>query len=156
MKITTTRRSDYGVRAAICLAGGVPDRVKAAAIAEEMDIPLGFLHQVLKALSVAGLVESRTGRNGGYSLGRSPETISVLDIIESLEGPLGIGECALRGGPCHRDHACALHEVWSACRAAFCDQLAASTLADLVRVNSQLENDEYEIPAVIDRRPAKS
>lgn len=156
MKITTTRRSDYGVRAAISLAGRVPDRVKAADIAEEMDIPLGFLHQVLKALSVGGLVESRTGRNGGYSLSRPPETISVLNIIESLEGPLGIGECALRGGPCHWDHVCALHEVWSACRTAFCDQLAASSLADLLRVNSQLENDEYEIPAVTHRRPAKS
>ena len=155
MKITTTRRSDYGVRAAICLATRAPDRVKAAVIAEEMDIPLGFLHQVLQGLTVGGLAVSKTGSNGGYSLRRPPEAISVLDIIESLEGPLGIGECALNGGPCYWDEVCALHEVWSACRTAFGAQLAASNLADLARINSQLENDEYEIPAVTHRRLAK-
>ena len=152
MKITTTRRSDYGVRAAICLATRTPDRVKAAVIAEEMDIPLGFLHQVLQALTVGGLAVSRTGRNGGYSLSRPPESISVLDIIESLEGPLGIGECALNGGPCYWDEVCALHEVWSACRAAFCEQLASASLAELAAVNRRLENNEYEVPTLTHRR----
>lgn len=153
MKITTTRRSDYGVRAVICIAARSPDRVKAAEIAEEMDIPLGFLHQVLQALQVGGVVDSRTGRNGGYRLVRSAEAISILNIIECLEGPLGIGECALRGGPCHWDDVCAMHEVWSACRSAFCEQLGAATLAQVVDVNRRLEQEEYPIPEITHRRP---
>ncbi len=148
MKIVTTRRSDYGMRAAVCLAGNDPEvLVTAAEISREMGIPQGFLHQVLQSLQRGGLVRSTAGRRGGYTLTRSPEDISVLEVLEALEGPLDLGECALRGGPCRWDDVCALHEVWSAGRSAFCDRLAASTLADVARVDEQLKEGVYPVPA---------
>lgn len=152
MKIVTTRRSDYGMRAVICLAGTTRDLVTAAEIAEEMEIPQGFLHQVLQELQRGGLIRSTSGRRGGYALTRRPEEISVLEVLEALEGPLGVGECALRGGPCRWDDVCALHEVWSAGRAAFCESLASSSLADVAQVDARLKSGQYAIPADSHRR----
>ena len=147
MKIVTTRRSDYGMRAMVCLAGTSLELTTAAEIAKEMEIPQGFLHQVLQELQRGGLVRSASGRGGGYALTRSPEAISVLEVLEALEGSLGLGECALRGGPCRWDDVCALHEVWSAGRAAFCGRLAASSLADVADVDARLREGTYEVPA---------
>jgi Rrf2 family protein len=156
MKIVTTRRTDYGIRAAVFLAGLAPDRVTAGTIATEMDIPQGFLHQVLQALHRGGLVSSVSGRHGGYALVRDPEEISVLEIVESLEGSLDTGECALRGGPCHWQDVCAVHEVWSAGRAALAASLASSTLADVSRTDKQLEAGSYQVPADSHRAPCRS
>lgn len=136
----------------MCLAGRAPARVTAAEIAAEMDIPQGFLHQVLQGLQRGGLVSSLAGRRGGYALSRPPEQISVLAVIEALEGSLELGECALRGGPCHWEDVCVLHEVWSSGRAAFCERLASASLADVSRVNTLLEASDYEIPADTHRR----
>ena len=156
MKIVTTRRTDYGIRAAVYLAGQVPDRVTAGTIAAAMGIPQGFLHQVLQALHRGGLVSSVSGRHGGYALARGPEEISVLEIVESLEGSLDTGECALRGGPCHWQDVCAVHEVWSAGRAALADSLRSSTLADVSRADQQLEAGDYQVPADSHRTPCRS
>ena len=114
MKIVPTRRTDYGIRALIYLASHHGERSKAAEIAEAMDIPAKFLHQVLQELQRGQLVASRPSRSGGYSLTRDPADISVLDIVQALEGPIRATECALRGGPCHWEDVCALHWVWSA------------------------------------------
>ncbi len=146
MKIVTTRRSDYGIRAAVYLADKAPEQAKAGEIAEAMDMPTGFLHQVLQGLQRGGLVNSKPSRNGGYALARRPEDITVLEIIETLEGSLDAGECALRGGPCHWEQVCALHEVWSAGRAAFRETLSSATLEDLARANRELAAGVYEIP----------
>ncbi len=153
MKITNTRRSDYGIRAAIHLAAHPTELVKANDIAEEMEIPLGVLHQVLNGLQRGGLLLSQTGRTGGYSLSRPAEDITVLDVIEALEGPMGLGECALRGGPCHWEEVCALHEVWSACREAFCDGLRGHTVADVAANDALIKNNEYPVP--VDSHRAK-
>jgi len=147
MKIVTTRRSDYGIRAAICLAGRVNTQATAAEIASEMDIPKGFLRQVLQALQRDGLVSSLPGRQGGYALTRDPAEISILEIVEALEGQFDIGECALRGGPCHWSDVCALHETWSGSRDAFRQELAASTLAEISAIDQRLTVGDYKIPA---------
>ena len=147
MKIVTTRRSDYGIRAVVCLAGTDRELVTAAEIARDMAVPRGFLHQVLQDLQRAGLVRSVSGRRGGYALDRPAEDISILEVLEALEGPLDLGQCALRGGPCRWDDVCALHEIWSAGRAAFCQSLASSTVADVARVDAELKVGRYPIPA---------
>lgn len=146
MKIVPTRRTDYGIRALIYLASHQDERSKAAAIAEAMDIPAKFLHQVLQELQRGQLVVSRPGRSGGYSLTRDPADISVLDIVEALEGPIRATECALRGGPCHWEDVCALHWVWSSAQQALADQLGSATLAKLADDDRGLASGTKEIP----------
>ncbi|MCP4225611.1 MAG: Rrf2 family transcriptional regulator [Actinomycetia bacterium] len=143
----TTRRTEYGMRAVLHLARKDPGRVTAATISADMGIPQGFLHQVLQALQRGGLVGSVSGRHGGYSLSRPPAEISLLEIVEALEGPLDVAGCALRDGPCHWDDACAVHDVWSTGRKAFSQSLAESSLADVSRADQQREAGDYEIAA---------
>lgn len=130
VKLVPTRRCDYGIRALLYLARRSPDELaKADEIADEMDLPRTFVPQVLQDLQRGRLVRSRPGRHGGYALARPAEEISLLDIIETLEGRLDDVECSLRGGPCHWEDVCALHWVWSEARNALADKLREATLA---------------------------
>lgn len=147
MKLVPTRRTDYAIRALVYLAAAPERRRKAAEIASGMDIPKGFLHQVLQELQRAELVESMPGPTGGYALARSPEAISLLEVVETLEGPLDDGGCALRGGPCHWDAVCALHWVWASAREAFAEQMARATIARVARDDAELAAGRRAVPA---------
>jgi len=154
VKLLPTRRTDYGIRALIHLAGTSDALVKAGDIGSAMDIPIGFLQQVLQELQRARLVTSRPGPYGGYSLSRPAESITIREIVEALEGPLDSTECALRGGPCHWEDVCALHWVWSSARAALCDTLEGATLARVAADDRALAEGRAVVPADSHRRRA--
>lgn len=152
MKLVPTRRTDYGIRALIHLANAGEGLAKAGDIGSAMEIPVGFLQQVLQELQRARLVTSRPGPNGGYALARPAEAITVREIVEALEGPFEAGECALRGGPCHWEEVCALHWVWSSARAALCEQLEQATLARVAADDRALAEGRAIVPADSHRR----
>ena len=114
MDLTLSRRGDYVVRAAISLARAFPPRGyrKIREVAEEMRLPRTYTPQILNALAQAGLAEAKAGQQGGYRLRRDPATISVLEVVEAAEGPLGPERCTLRDGPCRWDDMCPLHPSW--------------------------------------------
>jgi len=147
VKLTPTNRTDYGIRALIYLANHAGTHAKAADIGAAMDIPTGFLQQVLQELQRAHLVSSRSGPAGGYLLARPAEDITILEIVETLEGPIETSECALRGGPCHWDDVCAMHWVWSSARAALSDSLRTATLARVAADDRALAAGTLEVPA---------
>jgi Rrf2 family protein len=153
MKLQPTRRTDYGIRALIFLATTEAPRAKANEIGTAMAIPVGFLQQVLQELQRARLVNSWPGPNGGYTLTRPPESITVREIVEALEGPLEPAECALRGGPCHWEKVCALHWVWSGARAALYDSLERATLARVAADDRALAEGRAVVPPDSHRRP---
>jgi Rrf2 family protein len=121
-----------------------------------MDIPTGFLPQVLQELQRAGLVSSRPGRAGGYSLARLPRTITIREIVEALEGPIEANQCAMRGGPCHWEDVCALHWVWSSAKEAMAAQLGRATLAQVADDDKALAAGTKQIPADSHRRPCRA
>lgn len=155
MKIVPTRRTDYGIRALVYLAGRPDGRVKAAEISEAMKIPTGFLHQVLQELQRARLVTSAPSRSGGYSLARAPEQITIREVVEALEGPIQAEECALRGGPCHWEDVCALHWVWSSAQQALAMKLEAATLAQVAEDDRALAEGRKVAPPDAHRRRAR-
>ena len=127
-----TKRGDYAVRAILALARTRDGRLLSVRrIAEEMAIPVRFLPQVMADLAAAGLVEATTGRAGGYRLARPPDTISLLDVVEAVEGDSRRRTCVLRGGPCGLDGHCDVHDVFFAGQEALRGTFARSTLADL-------------------------
>lgn len=134
------RRGDYAVRAGLHLAASWERRgyVKVREIASEMDLPLSYTPQILGMLVRAGLAEAKAGREGGYRLVRSPQEISLLEVVEASEGPLTPTECTLRGGPCRWEDACAVHPAWAGAAEAFRDSLRQTSLADVVRVDREL------------------
>jgi Rrf2 family transcriptional regulator, iron-sulfur cluster assembly transcription factor len=155
MKLVPTNRTDYGLRALIYLVNATGPWTKAAEIGSAMVIPVGFLQIVLQDLQRSKLVTSKSGPRGGYALARPPDSITVCEVVEALEGPLDAGECALRGGPCHWDEVCALHRVWSSAREALRQRLQSATLADVAADDKALRDGTASVPADAHRRRAK-
>lgn len=132
MRLELTRRGDYGIRAMLALAR-TPEgqRVSVSSIAAGHRIPVRFLPSAMADLVAAGLVEGTTGRTGGYQLARPPSTITLLDVIEAVEGDPRRTTCVLRGSSCLASGACDVHAVFAAAQEALLEQLAATTLAEI-------------------------
>ena len=144
MRLELTRRADYAVRAMLELARADAGLVSGPAIAAAASIPRRFVAQVMGDLVGAGLAEARTGRSGGYRLSRPAERISILEVVEAVEGDARRRTCVLRAAPCLRDGACEVHAIFSAAQDALLDRLGAASLASVV---------EPEAP--VERRPAR-
>lgn len=132
MRLELTKRGDYAVRAMLALARDSGNGLLSARrIADAMSIPVRFLPQVLTDLGRAGLVEAVAGRSGGYRLTRPAASVSLLDVIEAVEGDSRRRTCVLRGGPCGLDGTCDVHEVFFRGQEALLTELSGSTLEDL-------------------------
>ena len=132
MRLELTKRGDYAVRAMLALACGGGERMLSAPrIAGEMDVPPRFLPQVMGDLVRAELVTSEPGRAGGYRLARPAASISLLTIIEAVEGDSRRQTCVLRGGPCAANGLCAVHAAFFAAEDALVTALDGVSLADV-------------------------
>ncbi len=90
-----TRQADYAVRAVEFLARQDPDqRFATITVAEETKIPRTFLAKIISQLSIAGLIKTVRGARGGISLARNPHDISLLDVVQAIDGPILINEAA--------------------------------------------------------------
>jgi Rrf2 family protein len=109
-----TRQADYAVRAVLYLAQLGPDqRAATSQIAHEQKIPPSFLAKIVSQLSVAGLLQTSRGARGGVSLARSPEQISLLEVVEAIDGPILLNECVSEsGGTCTFNDDCPVRPVW--------------------------------------------
>ncbi len=145
MPVTLGKHGDYAVRAVIDLArhwDGEPR--KAREIAASMDIPPDFLKRILAELVAQGLLTSTAGSNGGYRLTRSPEEISLLDIIEPTERLLTPDKCILKGGPCDWSSVCPIHDPWCLAQKAFAEILDSANLAQVAGVDRDIEYDVHK------------
>ena len=147
MRLTLTRQAEYALRALIWLAGeaeveaergdGRLTRHKAASIARATNIPPVFAARVLAQLQHQELLFARAGQHGGYALARPAGRISLLQVIEAVEGPLRTRDCVLRDSACGEGGTCTLHEAWSAAQDALRSVLGGTTLASLPVMSRQ-------------------
>lgn len=108
-----TRQADYAVRAMIYLAQLGPDRrASTSQIALEKQIPPSFLAKIVSQLSVAGLLQTSRGARGGVSLAKTPEEISLLDVVEAIDGPILLNECVGDNSSCSFGDSCPMKPVW--------------------------------------------
>lgn len=128
MRLEVTRKSDLAVRALRALEG--PGLVKGPALADAVGSTSGFVSQVLNPLVRRGWVRSEPGPTGGYGLVVDLATVSVLDVIEAIEGPTDSERCVLADRPCSETGTCALHIPWRRARTRLLDELAAVSVAD--------------------------
>ena len=110
--------------------GAAPDRMKGPELAEAVGSTSGFLSQVLTPLVRSGWVRSEPGPAGGYSLIIDLANVSVLAVIEAIEGPTDTGRCVLADGPCNDERTCALHFPWQRARSELLAELAKTSVAD--------------------------
>ena len=130
MRLEVSRRADLAVRALqFLVAAG--DRVKAGALAEGLGTTAGFVPQVMGPLVKQGWVRSDPGPLGGYLLVSSLEALSVLDVIETIDGPTDEGRCVVADRRCGNAPPCAMHLAWSRARAELNASLDSTTIAEL-------------------------
>lgn len=108
-----TRQADYALRAIHYLAQLDPNqRASTSQIAEEKQIPPSFLAKIISQLSISGLIHTSRGARGGVSLARIPEEITVLEVVEAIDGPIALNECTFSPSSCPFVGDCSLHEIW--------------------------------------------
>lgn len=128
MRLELTRKTDFALRALVALERG--GRMKAGELAERIGTTTGYTTQVMSPLVREAWVVSDRGPTGGYELAIALDDVSLLELIEAIEGPTVSGRCVLRAGPCPASENCALHDAWTTARGALLEQLGATTLAD--------------------------
>lgn len=126
------RNTEYGLRALVHLAGSPQGVVSAADIAASQDIPAEFLHKILQKLSRLGFIHSHRGAQGGFTLARDPREVTLLEMVEAMQGKLAANKCFLAEDGCPRSPQCRLKGNWLAVEAMIADFLRGLTLQDLV------------------------
>lgn len=107
------------------------ERAATSLIADEQKIPPSFLAKIISQLSIAGLIHTSRGARGGVSLARSPEKISILEVVEAIDGPLSLNECTHSVDGCPFGEDCPLRPVWCEVQVELVDRLRKTTFASL-------------------------
>ena len=124
--------AEYALRAMAWLASAPPDDpVRAEDLSVETDIPPQYLSKVLRRLVLAGLLQSRRGHGGGFTLSRRPQDIRFLDVLAAVEAYPAAGRCVFGWGACDAENPCPLHDAWLGMSESFRDWAANTTLAQV-------------------------
>ena len=145
MRITTKGR--YGLRAVINLARSNHTRpVSIGSIASEENVSSEFLEQIFFKLNKAGVIRSIRGPGGGFVLNRTPEEITVQDILVAVGETRGLTPCTLRlKALCDRTEPCAAHDIWTGLQKTMEDYLTNVTLQDILEKNGKKSFAKLEV-----------
>lgn len=134
-----TRSADYAVRAMLDIAnqtGAGAGRARTYKVAQRQDVPPALLAKLVPLLVRAGLLDSQRGARGGLFLARPAAEISMLEIVEAVEGPIAINRCTVTPSQCDRVEQCAMHTIWNKAQAYLVDLLKSTTLANLQTIET--------------------
>lgn len=142
MKLSTKGR--YGVKAMVDLAihyGKEPVSIKS--ISERQNVSEYYLEQLFAPLRKAELIKSVRGAQGGYVLSKSPEKITVKEIMEVLEGPVEISDC-LEDGSCSNIDCCATRLLWARIKDSIDSVMESTTLQDMIDDYNNMKKSNAE------------
>lgn len=143
-----TRQADYAVRTVLYLAGVANGgRAPTSKIAQLQRIPSSFLAKIVSQLSVAGIVQTSRGARGGVSLARDAKEISLLQVVEAIDGPITLNECVADPDLCAFGSNCAVHDVWCQAQADLVSQLSSSDFASLATAQRAMTNGSGALTA---------
>ena len=127
MRLELSKRTDYALQVLTYLEsnGDVNGRALAAAV----DTTVNYLPHVVKPLTEQGWINGTSGPGGGYRLTIPLEKISVLEVIEAMEGKTDETQCVLKGAPCPSPEPCVLHDSWVLARGALLSELGSMSVA---------------------------
>lgn len=128
-----TRQADYAVRAVLYLARlDASKRAATSQVAQDQHIPPSFLAKIISQLSIAGLLHTSRGARGGVALAREPRHITLLEVIEAIDGPIMLNECVGDGSNCDFEEDCPLKPVWCEAQHELVTRLGSTNFATLV------------------------
>jgi len=138
-----TKKGSYSIRAVLQLSMNLKDkgRTHIGEVAQQTHIPEPFLRKIFASLARAGIVKSQRGLTGGIRLLKEVENITVLDIVEAVEGQLGIYKCLVDPGVCRKSGNCNTQIMWRG--------IQDSLKETLSKINLQSLYDEEDIMGCI-------
>ena len=133
-----TRQADYAIRAVLYLSRlGASPRAATSTVAQEQRIPPSFLAKIISQLSIAGLLHTSRGARGGVSLARDPKDISLLDVVEAIDGPINLNECVGDEAACDFTEDCPMHPIWMEAQKELVTKLKVTNFAQLSNGHQQ-------------------
>lgn len=127
-----SRAGEYGVLGMLHLARQAPGQVVMLSdVSRGQQIPHSFLAKIFQSLARAGLVESCRGVGGGFTLARRPGEITVLEVIEAIEGPIALQRCQVDAAACRQINDCPLCGLLGQAQDQVRETFARTSLADL-------------------------
>ncbi len=130
MRLEITRRAELAVRALFVVANADPP-LKGTDLADALATTNGFIPQVMAPLVKAGWVTSTPGPTGGYTATVDLADVTVLDVIEAVDGPTANGRCVVADSECDARHPCVLHDAWAHARTELTDALHTIKIASV-------------------------
>lgn len=128
-----TRQTEYAIKTMLELAKIKDDELLSTrVISERQEIPEDFLKKTIQLLSVAGLIHTVRGVQGGVRLAKDPGQITIADVIAAIEGPVAINACLAPGSQCPNRQHCVISPILARAQHAFLQELSRESLADLV------------------------
>ena len=130
--LRVTKLTDYATVVLTVLAAQSDAVLSASELAERAGLETPTVSKLLKPLAQAGLVEGFRGANGGYRLAREAAGISLIEIVEAMEGPLGMTECSIHGGNCTIEDHCGVRANWRRINDVVVEALRSVSLAQMI------------------------
>ena len=130
--LRVTKLTDYASVVLTVLASDPAAVLSASELAERAGLEVPTVAKLLKPLAQAGLVEGFRGANGGYKLARDAADISLVEIVEAMEGPLGMTECSVHAGQCGIEDSCGVRANWRLINDVVADALRGVSLAQML------------------------
>ena len=129
-----TRQADYALRAMLYLARNdkLDKKASTSQIAKDQEIPASFLAKIISQLSIAGLINTTRGASGGVILARDKKDITLLDVVEAIDGPINLNECTQNPNICTFGETCPLHSVWCEAQVELVNKLRSTTFEKLI------------------------
>ena len=134
--------ADYGV---VVMTAAARAAISAGEVSARTGVPAPTVAKLMSAYARAGLLASRRGVAGGAALARPADAVRLLEMIEVVDGPVGMTSCAHGGGDCQLEGHCAPRPHWEVVNAAVRDALARVTLADMMRAPAEAPSHVLEI-----------
>lgn len=134
-----TRQADYAMRAVLYLA--TYRLASTREIAEAQSVPREYLAKIVQELARAGIVRTQRGVGGGITLARPPEEITLLDVLEAIEGPVAVNRCFSHPNECPRESFCAVHHEMYFIQKSLAQMFSRINFARLARREAELKQE---------------
>ncbi|MCF8061104.1 MAG: Rrf2 family transcriptional regulator [Deltaproteobacteria bacterium] len=129
-----TRAAEYAVRCILYMSGREEGAlVGRGKVTRAMGIPKAFMAKIAQQLAKAGFIQIVQGAGGGYRLRLPPKRITLLDVVEAVNGSILLNDCLMGAGTCSRDADCPVHRVWRKAREGLRDTLREADFERLAR-----------------------
>jgi Rrf2 family protein len=128
-----TRQADYAVRTVLHLARmGDQGLAATRTVAQEQNIPPSFLAKIISQLAIAGLLHTSRGARGGVTLARDPKDITLLEVVEAIDGPIQLNICVDGEDACTFEENCPARPVWCDVQSQLVSRLRGTSFGDLL------------------------